>query len=219
MPKRYYEFRDSASSKFWEIDVTGSTVTVRFGKTGTGGQTTVKKFKTPAEAKSHADKVTTGKEDKGYRLASDAASPKGKAQARGAASAADSKAAAKPKATGTKIRVGTGRREGASFRLRKAASWGKARRFRLAHLLFAHGGEDREIVPLTQKLEFFDEANGKELYVEFDGEIVIVDRSMAKALAASDNGTDYVLEITVDGRELEAGVDYELKENRNLWVG
>lgn len=74
-------------------------------------------------------------------------------------------------------------------------------------------------MPRTQKLEFFDEANGKELYVEFDGEIAIADKTMAKALAASDNGTDYVLEITVDGRELEAGVDYELKENRNLWVG
>ncbi|MEY2715691.1 MAG: hypothetical protein RIT24_2034 [Planctomycetota bacterium] len=219
MPKRYYEFRDSASSKFWEIDVTGGTVTVRFGKIGTGGQATVKKFKSPAEAKSHADKVAAAKENKGYRLDSAVASPKGKAAAKGAASKADSRAAAKPKETRTKIRIGTGRREGASFRLRKAAGWGKVRSFRLAHLLFAHGGGDREIVPITQKLEFFDEANGKELYVEFDGEIVIADKSMAKALAASDNGTDYVLEITVDGRELEAGVDYELKENRNLWVG
>lgn len=214
MPKRRYEFKDAKSSKFWEIDVSGSTVTVRFGKIGTDGQTTVKEFRTPAEARSHAEKVTAEKVKKGYKADSAAGAPRGAASA----GTGGTKSGAKPAPKGTIVRIGTGRREGASFRLRKAGGWGKSRSFRLGHLLFDHEGEDHEIVPITQKLEFFDEVNGKELYVEFEGEIAIGDKAIAKALAASENGTDYVLDITVDGRELEAGVDYELKENRNLWI-
>jgi len=42
VPKSYYEFKDKTSSKFWEIDTKGSTVTVRYGKIGTDGQVTVK---------------------------------------------------------------------------------------------------------------------------------------------------------------------------------
>lgn len=67
MAKAYYEFKDKASSKFWEIDTTGKTVTVRFGKIGTDGQTTVKAFATPAEATVHAAKVTAEKVKKGYK--------------------------------------------------------------------------------------------------------------------------------------------------------
>lgn len=67
MAKRYYEFKDKASSKFWEIDTKGKTVTVRFGKIGTDGQTTVKKFATPKEATAHARKVTAEKVKKGYK--------------------------------------------------------------------------------------------------------------------------------------------------------
>jgi len=48
MPKSYYEFKDKTSSKFWEIDTKGSTVTVRYGKIGTDGQVTVKKLGSPA---------------------------------------------------------------------------------------------------------------------------------------------------------------------------
>ena len=32
MAKQYYEFKDKTSSKFWEIDAKGKTVTVRFGR-------------------------------------------------------------------------------------------------------------------------------------------------------------------------------------------
>jgi len=119
---------------------------------------------------------------------------------------------------GVKIRVGTGRREGASFKLKKAKSWGKAREFRLAHLLFNDGEDDHEIVPLAQNIEWYPDVIGKELYVEFEGEITVADKSVAKALKGAENGSDFVLELIVDGTELEAGVDYELKENRNLWI-
>jgi len=67
VPKSYFEFKDKTSSKFWEIDTNGSTVTVRYGKIGTDGQTTVKKLGTPAEAAEHAAKVTAEKVKKGYK--------------------------------------------------------------------------------------------------------------------------------------------------------
>ena len=39
---RSFEFADGTSAKFWEIDQTGTEVTVRWGRTGTAGQTKVK---------------------------------------------------------------------------------------------------------------------------------------------------------------------------------
>lgn len=174
------------------------------------------------DAKSDAAKTAAGKAKKAGKAA---AAPKRAGASKGSKSSKASggksarKSGAPPKAKGTSIRIGTGRREGASFKLRKAKGWGKVRGFRLAHLLFDHDGEDIEIVPLSQKLEFFDEVNGKELHVEFEGEITIADKAVAKALKSAENGTDYVLEVIADGKELESGVDFELKENRNLWVG
>ena len=70
MPKAYYECKDKTSSKFWEIDTKGKTVTVRFGKIGTDGQTTVKTFSAPRDATAHAAKVTAEKVKKGYKQAS-----------------------------------------------------------------------------------------------------------------------------------------------------
>lgn len=67
MAKQYYEFKDKASNKFWEIDTKGRTVTVRFGKIDTDGQTTVKTFASPKEAADHAAKVTAEKVKKGYK--------------------------------------------------------------------------------------------------------------------------------------------------------
>ena len=64
--KRYFEFSDAKSSKFWEIDVSGKKITVRYGKIGTDGQSTVKELTTPAEAKAQADKLILEKTKKGY---------------------------------------------------------------------------------------------------------------------------------------------------------
>ena len=64
--KQYYEFEDKASSKFWEIDAKDKTVTVRFGKIATDGQTTVKTFASPKEATDHAVKAIAEKVKKGY---------------------------------------------------------------------------------------------------------------------------------------------------------
>ena len=75
MAKQYYEFKDKTSSKFWEIDAKGKTVTVRFGKSATDGQTTVKTFASPKEATDHAAKVTAEKVKKGYKPTKATASP------------------------------------------------------------------------------------------------------------------------------------------------
>ena len=47
MAKQYYEFKDASTSKFWEIDVAGSKITIRYGKIGTPGQTILKSLKSP----------------------------------------------------------------------------------------------------------------------------------------------------------------------------
>ena len=64
--RRYFELSDAKSSKFWEINVSGKRITVRYGKIGTDGQTTSKEIATPAEAKAQADKLIMEKTKKGY---------------------------------------------------------------------------------------------------------------------------------------------------------
>jgi len=44
-------------------------------------------------------------------------------------------------------------------------------------------------------------------------------RRRSRPESSAENGTDCVLEVIADGKELESGVDFELKENRLLWVG
>ena len=64
MPR--YEFSEGTSNKFWQIDLSGKSFTTTYGKIGTGGQTTVKTFKTDAEAKKEYDKLVAEKTKKGY---------------------------------------------------------------------------------------------------------------------------------------------------------
>ena len=52
MPKRHYVLNEGRSSKFWEIDVSGSSYTVRYGRIGTDGQTKTKELDSAADAKS-----------------------------------------------------------------------------------------------------------------------------------------------------------------------
>ena len=69
MAKRYLEFKDAKSNKFWEVSVTGKVVNIRYGKLGTDGQSSIKVLSTPAEAESHAEKQAAGKLKKGYKEA------------------------------------------------------------------------------------------------------------------------------------------------------
>lgn len=69
--KRRFQFAEGASDKFWEIEVKGMDVTVRYGRTGTNGQTNTKSFADEAAARKHADKLIAEKQDKGYVEATD----------------------------------------------------------------------------------------------------------------------------------------------------
>jgi Uncharacterized conserved protein len=69
MAKRYFEYKDAKSKKFWEVSVSGKKVNIRYGKIGTDGQTSLKELSTPAEAKAHAEKQAAGKVKKGYKEA------------------------------------------------------------------------------------------------------------------------------------------------------
>ena len=73
MSKRYFDFTGadsdrgtSASAKFWEVEVDGCTLVVRFGKIGASGQTTRKEFAEAAAAEAEAAKLIGQKVKKGY---------------------------------------------------------------------------------------------------------------------------------------------------------
>jgi uncharacterized protein (TIGR02996 family) len=63
---RTFEFTDAKSQKFWNIEVTGTYYTVKFGKIGSGGQTQRKTFATAAAAQAEMDKLVNEKLKKGY---------------------------------------------------------------------------------------------------------------------------------------------------------
>ena len=65
MPR--YEFSEGTSNKFWEINLSGKSFTTTYGKIGTGGQTTIKQFKSDADAKKEYDKLVAEKVKKGYQ--------------------------------------------------------------------------------------------------------------------------------------------------------
>jgi len=65
--KRYFEFVEGSSAKFWEISQSGKDVTVRFGRIGTNGQTQTKTLADAAAATKHAEKLVGEKVKKGYQ--------------------------------------------------------------------------------------------------------------------------------------------------------
>jgi|GEM_PF-1908724 len=73
--KKYLEYNDDKSSKFWEITVTGNSHTVRYGKIGTDGQSNTKEFSSDEEALKDAEKLAASKIKKGYVEATASSSP------------------------------------------------------------------------------------------------------------------------------------------------
>ena len=63
---RFFDYKDAKSAKFWEITQAGGTVTVRYGKSGTRGQTQEKVFSDTAAAIKHVEKLVSEKTGKGY---------------------------------------------------------------------------------------------------------------------------------------------------------
>ena len=63
---RRFELVEGKSSKFWEVQAEGCTVTVRFGRMGTNGQTQTKTFADEAAALKEQDKLIRAKTAKSY---------------------------------------------------------------------------------------------------------------------------------------------------------
>jgi predicted DNA-binding WGR domain protein len=64
---QYLEYVSGGSSKFWQISVSGSEQTVRFGRIGSRGQTLTKSFDDHDSALADAQRQAEGKRRKGYR--------------------------------------------------------------------------------------------------------------------------------------------------------
>ncbi len=63
---RYFELISGTSSKFWELKLEGSTFYSRYGKIGSGGQTTRKDYDSEAKARAEAERLISEKTRKGY---------------------------------------------------------------------------------------------------------------------------------------------------------
>lgn len=63
---RRFIFQDDKSSKFWEIGLSGSAVTVRYGKMGSTGQVQTKDLGKEEDAIRHLDRLVAEKIGKGY---------------------------------------------------------------------------------------------------------------------------------------------------------
>lgn len=63
---RRFEMVEGNASKFWEVSCSDCELTVKFGRIGTAGQTKVKEFDEPAEARAERDKLIREKTKKGY---------------------------------------------------------------------------------------------------------------------------------------------------------
>ncbi len=85
MPR--YEFVEGKSSKFWEIDLDGTSFTTTYGRIGTEGQSSLKEYDSEEKAQKEYEKLVAEKVKKGYELVSGNGAPapaKAQAQAKGA---------------------------------------------------------------------------------------------------------------------------------------
>ena len=64
--KKYLEYKDDKSSKFWQIEIAGNTHTVTYGKIGTDGTEKTKEFSNEDAAQKDAEKLIDSKKKKGY---------------------------------------------------------------------------------------------------------------------------------------------------------
>jgi DNA ligase-1 len=63
---RHFECVGNSSSKFWEVSVGGNTVTTRYGRIGSPGQSTTKEYADTTAAQAAAAKLIAEKTGKGY---------------------------------------------------------------------------------------------------------------------------------------------------------
>ena len=67
-----YEYAADGSSKFWDIELDGSSLVLRWGRIGTQGQSQRKEFASRALAERELEHLVAEKTHKGYRLAEEA---------------------------------------------------------------------------------------------------------------------------------------------------
>jgi DNA ligase-1 len=67
VPARRFEFNEGTSNKFWEVSVSGSEMTTRWGRIGSAGQSKTKSFASAEAARAAADKLIAEKTKEGYR--------------------------------------------------------------------------------------------------------------------------------------------------------
>src|SRR5579863_1119401 len=70
-----YEFKGDGSNKFWEVEVVGEKLRVRFGRIGADGQTKEKSFASAAAASKEKDALVKEKTAKGYVAAAAGVNP------------------------------------------------------------------------------------------------------------------------------------------------
>ena len=63
---QHLKYIDDTSDKFWEIQTSGTTLTITYGRNGTSGQSKVKTYDTEVECLRQAEKYITEKRKKGY---------------------------------------------------------------------------------------------------------------------------------------------------------
>jgi predicted DNA-binding WGR domain protein/cell wall assembly regulator SMI1 len=73
---RRFELIDGSSRKFWEVTLDNNTLTVRFGRIGTDGQTKGNVLASPAAARAEHGKLVAEKTKKGYREVPAGSAPK-----------------------------------------------------------------------------------------------------------------------------------------------
>ena len=76
MPKQFFEFIDSKSSKFWHVDVQKQRMTITYGRIGSAGRESIKEFADSAKAKSESEKLIQQKTKKGYQKVTASAAKK-----------------------------------------------------------------------------------------------------------------------------------------------
>jgi predicted DNA-binding WGR domain protein len=64
--RRYFELVDGGTSKFWEATLSGNSLTVRFGRIGSNGQSQARTFTDNATAQREVNKLIAEKVKKGY---------------------------------------------------------------------------------------------------------------------------------------------------------
>ena len=68
--KKYFEFKDKEANsfKFWQIELKGKKVTVKYGRIGIENPASmIKEFNNPEEAKKYSEMVIREKTNKGYK--------------------------------------------------------------------------------------------------------------------------------------------------------